>query len=652
MCGLIAAFALNNEKLAQDPARFAAARDTLTHRGPDEAGLWRSPSGRAMLGQRRLSIIDLSTGQQPLANETGKVKLVVNGEFYDYKRIRNELKQRGHHLRSTSDSEIALHLYEERGTGCLTDLRGEFAFVLWDEREQLLFAARDRFGIKPLYYTVHAGNLYLASEIKALLALGAPPLWDEEVFYRLSHFICHLGDPERTLFKGIYQLSPGSFLLAANGRLKFQSYWDIGYPRQEQPVLTGLSEAEIVAETRRLITEAVRIRLQADVPVCFYLSGGLDSSAVLGLAAASNIAKPIEAFTICFDAAHEADYDESAFAGETAARWGVTLHPVHITPQEVADNLAEAVWHVEAPFSNTNGVAKFLMARAVHRAGFKVALTGDGGDEVFAGYPGFVQDMILRRNGHNPPQTAAALAQLKQANPISQGLLVAHGDEGDLRSLERRLGFAPGWVRALASSGQRLQPFLREDFAAKFRGHNVYHQGFLNEFDPNQLVGREPLAVSLYTWNKTVLPYYILLYECDRVDMAHSVEARVPLLDHHLVEFVRNAPAELLIRGTTEKYLLKEAARPYLTETIYNRVKHPFYAPAIGLAPDGPMYQLTQDTLRSRAFADTFFDQRQAIELLDRLPHLGRTEITAFDPVVNLMLVTHLMQQMFGLSFG
>src|ERR1041384_1071576 len=277
MCGIVAILS-DTDRI--EPEALRRATHSLIHRGPDEQHQWIAPHGRAGLGHTRLTIIDLVTGAQPMANEDGRLHLVVNGEFYDFERIRTDLESRGHQFRTRSDSEIALHLYEEMSAGCLEHLRGEFALILWDELNQTLFAARDRFGIKPLFYA-HVGNaLYLASEVKALLAAGVAAKWGRESMFQ-NLFLCV--DQDRTLFKNIRQVPPGHYLTARAGSIKVTRYWDADYPRARD-TLSDHSETERIEGLRDLLDDAVRVRMRADVPVGCYVSGGVDSSSVLGLA--------------------------------------------------------------------------------------------------------------------------------------------------------------------------------------------------------------------------------------------------------------------------------------------------------------------------------------------------------------------------------
>jgi asparagine synthase (glutamine-hydrolysing) len=642
MCGIAAFFSSGSHLSAGILKR---ATNSLQHRGPDSQGVWVSPDQHVGLGHARLSIIDLTTGDQPIANEDDRMRIVVNGEFYDFERQRRELERRGHRFRTRSDSEIALHLYEEYGAHCVQHLRGEFAFVLWDEPNQTLFAARDRFGIKPLYYTVHGDTLYLASEIKALFAAGVPARWDHEYFYQ------HATGPamsDRTLFQGIHQLPPGHYLTATPGGVRAFRYWEFNYPPADELAAGSRDERDYIEEFAAVFEEAVRLRMRADVPVGCYLSGGLDSCAVLGFA--SRLSRsPIQAFTLTFD---QAAYDEGDIAREMAQRAGANFCPIRIKQSDIADHFADAIWHSETLFSNGHGVSKYLLSRAVRDAGYKVVYTGEGSDEIFGGYVHFRADMLQHNvQGQDPAEVQRLLKELERANAVSRGLLLPAGETGSLASAERLLGFVPACLKVFAAQGQQRLSLFDPDFKARFVGRDSTRL-FLDGLDlAGVLSGRDPLNKSLFVWAKSFLPNYILNLLGDRMEMAHSIEGRVPFLDHHVVECVCRAPVSLKIRGLTEKYLLREAARPAITETVYYRQKHPFLSPPVATVPSERFYEMLQDTLRGPVLASVpFYDQEKVIALLDRLPAMSSSDHVGWDPVLMSVLSACVIQERFGLD--
>ena len=641
MCGIVAIY---NPQGRVSPETLGRATARLHHRGPDGQRQWIAPHGRVGLGHARLSIIDLVTGDQPIANEDGRRHIVVNGELYDFERIQCELIRRGHRLRTRSDSEIALHLYEEVGPQCLHQLRGEYAFVLWDEAQQRLFAARDRFGIKPLFYAWHEGALYLASEVKALFAAGVPARWHREGLFNATV----MGyQPTETLYEGISQLPPGHYLLAGPNGMQIHRYWDFDYPRANGSI-PARSDEEWAEAFGEALEKAVRLRLRADVPVGCYLSGGLDSCSVLGLAA-RQAAEPIRAFTLAFDLAA---YDEEAIAREMAVLANAEFCPIPIRQADLTDDFADATWHSETLCVNAHGVAKFALSRAVRDAGYKVVLTGEGSDEILAGYPHFRRDMLLYdSDGQDPAAIRSLLAELERSNPVSRGLLLPDGEAASLEGLRRVLGFAPTWMETAAGRMHKMQALWADDFRADFALHEAYH-GLMGSLDVRgQLLGRAPVNQALYLWAKTVLPNYILTVLGDRMEMAHSVEGRVPFLDHEVVELICSMPVGLKIRGMTEKFVLREAARPVLTDTVYRRQKHPFLSPPATLNPDDRLHEMVQDALRGSALrAVPYFDQGKVVRLLDRLPGLEPADQVAIDQILMVLLSATVLGERFALA--
>ena len=641
MCGIVAIFS------HRDPisdATLKRATHSLHHRGPDGRGHWISSDRRVALGHTRLSIIDLATGDQPIASEDEQARIVVNGEFYGYEAIQRELEQTGHRLRTRSDSEIALHLYEDLGVQCLHQLRGEFAFVLWDQRNRTIFAARDRFGIKPLFYAEHDGTLYFASEVKALFAAGVPARWDAESVY---HSVEMGGHQVRTLFDGIFQIPPGHYLIASEKHVQINQYWDFHYPRADHTA-PQRSDADWAAEFRLVLEEAVRIRLRADVPVGCYLSGGLDSCSVLGLAA-RNHPEPVRAFTLTFDSA---EYDEGEIAREMAAKVGAEFCPIPIRQDDLADHFVDAIGQAETLCFNAHGVAKYLLSRAVRDAGYKVVLTGEGSDEILGGYAFFRRDMLLyNREGQDTTVVAGLLDELARANPVSRGLLLPDGEAGSLDTVKRLLGFVPSWIETFSARSEKMRALLAGNFLERF-GQREGFRSFLSDIDVHgQLAGREPLNQSLYLWAKTGLPSYILTMLGDRMEMAHSIEGRVPFLDHHVVEVIRSQPVSQKIRGMTEKYVLREAARDVISDTVYKRQKHPFLSPPATLNPKERLSSLVQDTLRGPALTSIpFFDQRKVISLLDRLETMDEGARVANDQVLMLLTSACALHERFRLA--
>ncbi len=641
MCGIVAVYSRSEPVSA---AKLERATKSLYHRGPDGQRQWISRDNRVGLGHARLSIIDLSTGDQPIASEDSRTHIVVNGEFYEYEAIRKELEARGHRLSTRSDSEIALHLYEEIGPQCLHRLRGEFAFVIWDEKQQSLFAARDRFGIKPLFYAWHGNTLYIASEVKALFAAGVPARWDEESVYQSFTFGGH---QVRTLYDGVHLVPPGHYLIATQKHFQITRYWDFNYPRADDAALKR-SDADYAAEFRHELEEAVRIRLRADVPVGVYLSGGLDSCAVLGLAARHH-PDPIRAFTLTFD---DVAYDEGPVAREMAALAGAEFNPIPISQNHLAENFGDAILQSETFCVNAHGVAKFVLSKAVRDAGYKVVITGEGSDEILGGYAHFRRDMLLyNREGQDEKEIEQLLAWLNENNTVSRGLLLPDGDTGNLEGVRRILGYVPSWCETFSSRAVKAQPLLADDFGCRYKDREGYLQ-LLSDIDvPGQLKGRDALNQSLYLWGKSVLANYILTMLGDRMEMAHSIEGRVPFLDHHVVECICRQPVNQKIRGMTEKYVLREAVRDVITDTVYRRQKHPFLSPPATLNPEQTFNTYVQDMLRGSVMASIpYFDQKRIVAMLDRLGGMDAGARTAYDQILMPLVSMCVIHQGFGME--
>jgi asparagine synthase (glutamine-hydrolysing) len=424
-------------------------------------------------------------------------------------------------------------------------------------------------------------------------------------------------------------------------------YWDFDYPKAADAV-PRRSDADYAAEFRYELEEAVRIRLRADVPVGVYLSGGLDSCSVLGLAAKHH-PEPIRAFTLTFE---QAAYDEGPIAKEMAARAGAEFNPIPICQQNLAENFADAIAQAETLCVNAHGVAKFLLSCAVREAGYKVVITGEGSDEILGGYPHFRRDMLLyNREGQDPEAIKELLHWLDDHNTVSRGLLLPDGDTGPLDGVRRILGYVPSWIETFSSRAVKMRPLLDGAFSEKFScSEGMY--GILDEVDArSQLTGRDPLNQSLYLWSKTVMAGYILTMLGDRMEMAHSIEGRVPFLDHKLVELIRSQPVNQKIRGMTEKYVLREAVKDVITDTVYQRQKHPFLSPPATLNPDETFSIYVQDTLRGSVMKSMpFFDQKQVVRLLDSLPQMDEGARTANDQVLMLLVSMCVLHQRFGLA--
>ena len=626
MCGILA---------IHDPAGVSEADlrrglAAVRHRGPDGASVWLSPDRTVGVGHTRLAVVGLDSGRQPLTNEDGTIVAAVNGEFYDHERIRRDLEARGHVFRTHTDSELLVHLYEDDPSGCFAHLRGEFAFVLWDARDRRLLAARDRFGVKPLVHHCDGRRTVFASEAKALFAVGVPAAWDQDAVWQVCGMQYAL--PGQTLFRGVGELRPGE-VMTLNGS---------GPPvvRDYDPIEPGHSTADpvdadgLAARLRAELDDAVRLRLRADVPVCFHLSGGLDSTSVVALAG-RHLGLPPVCFTVGFDAP---GYDEIAQARDSAAYLGADLREVRVSRRDQFDHLANAVYFSEGLAINGHLSAKFLLARAVREAGFKVTLSGEGADELLGGYAHFRQDML----GDDPAATAA----LRVANPDMAGIQLPEGDGLPLGAVRERFGFVPTFLRAKATLGLRMRGLLRPEFATKFDGVDPYRV-FASHFP--KFTERDRVGVSSHLWTRSALAKYILRTLGDGTEMAHGVEGRVPFLDHILVRFAAGLPTGVKIRDGVEKWLLREALRDVLPPAVQGRRKRPFTAPP----PTRFARELFRDRLTPAVLADSpFFDPALVSRWLDRLDTAPDPVRTAADPALMLVLTSVLLQERFRLSPG
>ena len=641
MCGLVAALTAPS---GLERGRVEQALDVLHHRGPDERGWWASPDGRFTLGHTRLSIIGLENGHQPMFGEDRRLAMVVNGELYGYRAIREELRGYGHRFATESDSEIALHLFVRHGLEFAHHLRGEFAVVIGDQARGRLIGVRDRFGIKPLFYAVVDGNVYLASEVKALLAMGVPARWNANGFLADQFMV----RTDETVFQGVYSVPPGCILIAEGGRVSIKRYWDTEFPEASALAGDTRSDAAVIEQFRATLEDATKERLVADVEVACYLSGGIDSCAVLGLAQ-KHASRPIRAFTITFD---DVVYDEAALAEETAALTGASYEPVPVSQQDIADAFPDALWHAERNMFNGHGVAKYLLSKAVRDAGIKVVITGEGSDEILAGYPPSRRDMLLYNNeGQDPQAVAQQLDELEAANQSSRGLLVADGERiKGLEVIEQRLGFTPSWLDSFGTTAAKLQPLLSPALGDLVENANPYAR-LMDWVDVRgRLAGRDPVNQGLYLWGQAVLSNFILVMLADRMEMAHSIEGRVPFLDHKVAEFCAGLPVHHKIRGLREKWVLREACRDVLIPAVYDRPKHPFMSPPAKETGDA-MAGFVADVVHSKALdGQPFYDPRAVRGLQARLKDMAPADRAVAEAPLLSAVSTALLHQRFGMT--
>ena len=562
MCGICGKLYFDPEKrVAKELVRKMC--DAILHRGPDGRGEYNS--GPVGLGHTRLAIIDLCTGQQPICNEDETVWIVFNGEIYNYRGLREDLIKRGHKFKSTSDTEVIIHLYEEYGVESLSRLQGMFAFAIWDGKDRTLFVARDRIGIKPLYYVDTGKALIFGSEIKAIFA--DPDVRCEVDDQSVDKFLTHFCLPGiETLWKGVYKVPPGHYLLARNGKYEIKQYWDLRYRPTEK-----WSHVDEAAEVLYELTKrTVREHMISDVPVGFLLSGGVDSTVVLSCAA-TETSKKISTFTVGFD--NGQFEDERVYARLAAERFGSDHHEITITPNEFWEYLPTLVWHMEEPVCDPPAVSLHYVSKLA-RQHVKVLLSGEGGDEAFGGYTQYRNFQFLER-------------VKKAIHPMECVLAGTLGLANYFRPLQKAGKFGPFVTTALPD-------YFYSRVASPFNYFNRNKLGlYTSDFsatinrdrslDPIRrlfsLIRDQPVLNQMqYLDTKTTLPDDLLV-KADRITMANSLELRVPFLDHVLLEFAATLPTEYKVRNLATKRILKRAFGKRIPQEIIRRKKAGFPIP-------------------------------------------------------------------------
>lgn len=551
----------------QSRATVSAMSAVLQHRGPDDSGL--ISSGPLTLGMRRLSIIDLEGGRQPLANEDRSVWVVCNGEIYNYRELRTELQARGHHFRTGSDVEVIVHLYEEHGLEFVTRLRGMFAFALWDQRAQRLVLGRDRLGIKPLVFGIDDHRLLFASEIKGLLAAG---LGGDTDLQALHHYLTlgYVPTPY-TIFSDIQKLLPGHLLIVEAGRMRLERYWRPDYPAP----MDGISPESYTEGLREHLSDAVRSHLVSDVPVGVFLSGGLDSATVLALMR-EHQRGPIKTFSVGFE---EASFSELSDARKTAQHFETDHHEL-VVPSSITDTIPGLIEAFDEPFADSSAIPLYHLSRFA-REHVKVVLTGEGGDEVLAGYQTYVASKLAQWYRELPPiLSRRVLPRLTRMLPVSHRRV-----SFDYKATR----FARGAFLPPASAHLWWKTLLSEDAKAELYAAPAFDRMPTPEFYTNIYAGcptTEWLSRLLHVDTMLGLPDDMLT-KVDRVTMAHSLEARVPLLDNRLFDFLSTVPSDLKLKGRTTKYLLRRAMEKQLPRRILRGAKRGFNVPMPGwLAKD------------------------------------------------------------------
>lgn len=613
MCG-ITGFLNFHKNCADAVEQLQRMVSILHHRGPDECGMYLDD--HIALGHTRLSIIDLSTGQQPLHNEDQTLWIVFNGEIFNYLELREDLEVSGHHFFTSSDTEVLLHLYEEKGVSCLQDINGQFAFAIWDSNKKRLFLARDRVGIRPLHYTFHNSTFYFASEIKSIFASNKvqremDSLALEQIFTVWTPL------PGKTAFQHISELKPGHYAIVSEGSFVEKKYWDIPYYPPEAELTDHPQElSQAVGD---LLRDAVRIQLRSDVPVGTYLSGGLDSSGISALVA-KHFNADVQTFGIRFE---EPNFDEGVFQQQMSSFLQVKHSELFVSNADIADAFSQLTWSCEKPLLRTAPAPLFLLSGFVRESGLKVVLTGEGADEVFGGYDIFKEALLRRflaRQPHSPwrrllfeylypdiftnERAKKSLALFFGASPnAEQNPLFSH---------------AVRW-----ENSSRSKVFFSNNLRQTIGDYSVYDE--LKPLLPDDFAQRDCLAKAQYLEMILFLSNYLLSSQGDRVAMAHSLEIRVPFLDHRVIEFMAKVPPIWKILGLKEKYLLKKCFRGILPETIVRRTKHPYRAPiqqslCASSAHNGINEHLSESALKRSGL----FDPSRVKHLLNKM-HVNKS---------------------------
>lgn len=606
MCGIAGFINKENSDIAKRERLLDAMCRTITHRGPDEQGT--IIKNRAALGMRRLSIIDLKTGQQPIFDCTGNLAIVFNGEIYNFQELKKDLESRGHKFKTNSDTETIIHAFEEYGADCVNHLRGMFAFAIYDFAGESLFIARDRVGKKPLFYSLtEDGNFVFGSELKVLLEHG-------EISKKIDHsaldaYLTFGYVPEEfCIFADVKKLAPGTFLTFKDGEIKTEKYWDFKY----QPIEVIKSEAEYIEILREKIKEAVRVRLISEVPLGAFLSGGVDSSCVVAFMS-QILDKPVKTFSIGFN---EDSFNELKFARIAAKHFNTEHHEFVVTP-DLVDVVDELVWHFDEPFADSSALPTFMVAKMARRF-VTVVLSGDGGDELFAGYTRYQTQQ--KRSGFD-----------KLPKFVRQNLLqtiskkMAHNAKGKNYLYNASLDKIGRYIDSISHFGDLKK---RELYSAEFQ------QNLNGSFGKSAEIYREfaesaanisDVERLLYLDSKTYLPSDILT-KVDRMTMANSLEARVPLLDHDLIDFVtRNIPSNLKLNGGETKYIFKKALEGIVPNEILYREKQGFGVP-IGDWINNQLKTRIHETLTEKRTVERGYFEPEYIKILLDEHHKNRRD--------------------------
>jgi asparagine synthase (glutamine-hydrolysing) len=634
MCGIIGVLNQTDQSPVEE-AIFRRMLEMIRHRGPDGFGIYRD--SQCGLGNARLSIIDISGGDQPIGNEDGSKWIVFNGEIFNYIELRILLEKRGHILSTKSDTEVILHLYEDLGPDCLQYLNGQFAIAIWDNIQQRLFLARDRVGIRPLFYTSHQGRFIFGSEIKSILAFPGIQAEIDPASLKQVFTYWSVQTP-RSIFKRINEVPPGHFALIQNREINIEKYWSVDFAEETH----FTKSEEYLEKLEDLLVEATQIRLRSDVPVGAYLSGGLDSS--ITSAIIRNYTKThLDTFSISFS---DQDFDESPYQRKMANFLGTDHHEILTTYENIGFAFPDVVWHTEVPLLRTAPTPMFLLSKLVHEYDYKVVLTGEGADELLAGYDIF-KEMKIRRFWAKDPTSQKRPSLLRRLYPDISGMgsnsafVLAFFKKGLTNTTSPYYSHTIRWTNT-----SRTWRFLA--------GVQEAPEG---EIAPDSLVfpaGFDrwpPLAQAQFLEITTFLSPYLLSSQGDRMAMGHSVEGRYPFLDYRVIEYCIQLPSNMKMPVLIEKWLLKRLGKKLLPDFIWQRNKHPYRAPIHSSFFTTPPPEYVQELLSEKALQSSGYFEPAAVTKLARKAVSGVRMSEVEDMALVGILSTQLVDQLFVKGF-
>ena len=616
MCGIAGIFNLNKKPVSVDVLKNMLSQ--IRYRGPDESGIYIDDN--LGIGNVRLSIIDLSTGQQPMANSDNSIWIVFNGEIFNYIELRQELIKKGIYFKTNSDTEVILKYYEYYGEKCLEYFNGQFAFAIWNQKEESLFLARDRVGIRPLFYSMQNNQFIFGSEIKAILASEQI---DAEIDYKglqqVFHFWATISP--NTCFKNIFEVPPGHYVQVNKNSCQVSKYWELKFPLPSDTLISDLHTAK--NELDELLEDAVRLRLRADVPVAAYLSGGIDSSATTHYIKKIDY-QHLNTFSIGFA---DTDFDETIYQKEVSKYLETQHHAITCSNQDIANYFPEIIKHTEIPVTRTAPVPMYLLSRLVRNHNIKVVVTGEGADEMLGGYNIF-KEMYIRQFWSRYPDSKYRPLLLKKLYPYIPLLQNQNG-----KVLKFFFGYklnettSPFYSHLLRwNNTSKLTGFLHPEIREYIAGHDPYQD--IVELLDTDFYSYNPLAKAQWLESRIFMSGYLLSSQGDRMAMANSVEGRYPFLDHRVIEFCSRLHPDLKLNGLNEKYILKKLVTGKIPDSVVNRSKQAYRAPIAGSffssnRPDYVDELLSEEAVKNYGI----FDSLKTTSLIDKLEENPASEI-------------------------